>query len=191
MEMFFLFMAAVFVNNIILTQFLGICSFLGVTNKSSQALGMGAAVTFVIFLSCILSYVIFTYVLEPNNVIYLQTTVFILIIAALVQFVEIVLKKMSPALYRSMGIYLPLITTNCAVLGAANNVINKGLTLSQTAIYGIGIALGYTLVMFLFSSIRVKLENAPVSAGFKGNSIGLISAAIMALAFFGLGGLVS
>ena len=190
MEMFFIFMGAVFVNNIILTQFLGICSFLGVTNKSSQALGMGAAVTFVIFISCLLSYSIFTFVLKPFDVIYLQTTVFILIIASLVQFVEIFLKKMSPAVYRSMGIYLPLITTNCAVLGAANNVINKGLTFSETAIYGIGISLGYTMVMFLFSTIRMKLDHAPVSDGFKGNSIGLISAAIMALAFFGLGGLV-
>ncbi|MDR1781657.1 MAG: RnfABCDGE type electron transport complex subunit A [Bacilli bacterium] len=191
MQLFFIFFAAVFVNNIILTQFLGICSFLGVTNKRSQALGMGAAVIFVIFTSCILSYLMHKYILIPFNVDYLQTILFILIIASLVQFVEIVMKKYSPTLYRAMGIYLPLITTNCAVLGACNNIITKGYnTIWETAIYGIGISLGYALVMFIFSTIREKVDYNPTPMPWKGNPIGLVCAASMALAFFGLGGLV-
>lgn len=191
MELFFVFFAAVFVNNIILTQFLGICSFLGVTNKRSQAIGMGAAVMFVIFLSCILSYLMYKYILIPYDVGYLQTILFILIIASLVQFVEIVMKKYSPALYRAMGIYLPLITTNCAVLGACNNIITKGYnTIWETMVYGIGISLGYAIVMFIFATIRERIDRNPTPIAWRGNPIGLVCAASMALAFFGLGGLV-
>lgn len=190
MELFALFMGSVLVNNIILTQFLGICPFLGVSKKSDQALGMGMAVIFVIFIASILSYTIYNYILLPYDIVFMQTITFILVIASLVQFVEMVIKKYSPALYKSLGVFLPLITTNCAVLGTANNIVTKDLDFMQTIVYSIGISVGFTLVMYLFSTLREKLNIAPITASFKNNPIALITAAIMALAFFGLGGLV-
>ncbi|MDR1782451.1 MAG: electron transport complex subunit RsxA, partial [Bacilli bacterium] len=171
-------------------QFLGICPFLGVSKKSDQAIGMGAAVTFVIFIASILAYVINTFVLVPMNIEFLQTIAFILVIASLVQFVEMFLKKFSVGLYKSLGVFLPLITTNCAVLGTANNIVTKNLDIFSTIFYSLGISVGFTLIMFIFSIIREKLEIAPIDRSFKGNPIALITAAIMALAFFGLGGLV-
>lgn len=190
MDLYVIFMGAALVNNIILTQFLGICPFLGVSKKSEQAIGMGAAVTFVIFIASLMAYCLYTFVLVPLQIEYMQTIAFILVIASLVQFVEMVMKKYSPALYKSLGVFLPLITTNCAVLGTANNVITKEFNLPQTIIYSLGISIGFTLVMYIFSTIREKLEHAPITRSFKGNPIALITAAIMALAFFGLGGLV-
>jgi len=190
MALFGLFVGAVLVQNIILTQFLGICPFLGVSKKSDQAIGMGAAVTFVIFIASVLSYVVYHFILVPLNIEFMQTIAFILMIASLVQFVEMFIKKFSPALYKSLGVFLPLITTNCAVLGTANAVISSEFTFVQTIVYSIGISLGFTLVMFIFATMRERLEAAPVTRSFKGNPIALITAAIMAMAFFGLGGLV-
>lgn len=190
MELYVIFMGAALVNNIILTQFLGICPFLGVSKKSDQAIGMGAAVTFVIFIASTITYLLYTFVLAPLEIEYMQTIAFILVIASLVQFVEMIIKKYSPGLYKSLGVYLPLITTNCAVLGTANAVITKGLDFPQMVVYSLGISIGFTLVMFIFSTIREKLENAPITKSFSANPIALITAAIMALAFFGLGGLV-
>ncbi|MDR3215095.1 MAG: RnfABCDGE type electron transport complex subunit A [Bacilli bacterium] len=190
MSFFVIFMGAALVHNIILTQFLGICPFLGVSKKADQAIGMGAAVTFVIFLASLMAYCLNTYVLIPLNIEYLQTIAFILVIASLVQFVEMFLKKFSVGLYKSLGVFLPLITTNCAVLGTANNIVTKGFGLMETIIYSLGISIGFTLVMFVFATIRERLEIAPIARSFKGNPIALITAAIMALAFFGIGGLV-
>lgn len=190
MELFVLFMGSVLVNNIILTQFLGICPFLGVSKKSDQAIGMGAAVTFVIFISSVVAYVVYHFILVPLHIEYMQTISFILLIASLVQFVEMFIKKFSPALYKSLGVFLPLITTNCAVLGTANAVITAEYGFVETIVYSIGISLGFTLVMYIFSTIRERLDLAPVTRSFKGNPIALITAAIMALAFFGMGGLV-
>lgn len=190
MELFALFMGSALVNNIILTQFLGICPFLGVSKKSNQALGMGMAVIFVIFIASILSYSLYNFILVPYDIVFMQTITFILVIASIVQFVEMIIKKYSPVLYKSLGVYLPLITTNCAVLGTANSIVSKELNFSQTIVYSIGISVGFTLVMYLFSTIRVRLENAPIPNPFKDNPIALITAGIMALAFFGLGGLV-
>jgi electron transport complex protein RnfA len=190
MGFFVIFMGAALVNNIILTQFLGICPFLGVSKKSDQAIGMGAAVTFVIFIASLMAYLLNTYVLVPFQIEYMQTIVFILLIASLVQFVEMALKKYLPSLYKSLGVFLPLITTNCAVLGTANAVVTKNFDLLQTIVYSIGISLGFALVMFVFSTLRERLETAPMNESFKGNPIALITAGIMALAFFGLGGLV-
>lgn len=190
MSFFVIFIGAALVNNIILTQFLGICPFLGVSKKSDQAIGMGAAVTFVIFIASLMAYVINAYVLVPFEIEYMQTIAFILLIASLVQFVEMVIKKYSPSLYKSLGVFLPLITTNCAVLGTANNIVTKNFDLLETIVYSIGISIGFTLVMFIFSTLRERLEQAPMPQSFKGNPIALITAGIMALAFFGLGGLV-
>ncbi|WP_423362918.1 electron transport complex protein RnfA [Mycoplasma sp. P36-A1] len=190
MELFLLFMGSALVHNIILTQFLGICPFLGVSKKSESAIGMGAAVTFVIFIASILAYVVYNMLLVPLKIEYMQTIAFILVIASLVQFVEMFIKKFSPSLYKSLGVFLPLITTNCAVLGTANAVITNEYGFAETLVYSIGISLGFTLIMYVFSTIRERLEIAPITRSFKGNPIALVTAAIMALAFFGLGGLV-
>jgi len=190
MALFGLFIGSVLVQNIVLTQFLGICSFLGVSKKSDSAIGMGAAVVFVIFISSVMSFVVYNYILLPLDIMFMQTIAFILLIASIVQFVEMFIKKFSPALYKNLGVFLPLITTNCAVLGVANAVVTNHLTFIQTVVFSIGIALGYALVIFIFSTIREKLEAAPITRSFAGNPIGLITAAIMAMAFFGLGGLV-
>lgn len=190
MDFFVLFFGAVFVNNIILTQFLGVCPFLGVSRSAGQAIGMGVAVLFVIFVSGLLTWFLNVFLLVPFQIEFMQTIAIILMIASLVSLIEIFIKKFSPALYKSMGIYLALITTNCAVVGAANNVVSKDFGLAEAAFYSFGIGVGFLVVMFVFSIIRERLDHAPVPKSLQGNSVALVTAAIMALALFGLGGLV-
>ena len=194
-----IFVSAIFVNNIVLSQFLGICPFLGVSNKLSTAVGMSGAVCFVITLATLVTYLLQVYVLAPLNIEFLQTIAFILVIAALVQMVEIVLKKVSPSLYSALGIFLPLITTNCAVLGVALIVVTKEfsfggephmLNLVESLVYALSTAVGYGLAMVLFAGIREALALNSVPKSFKGVPIALISAGIMAMAFMGFSGLV-
>jgi electron transport complex protein RnfA len=181
---------AIFVNNVVLSQFLGICPFLGVSSKVETSLGMGMAVTFVMALSSVVTWALQTFVLETFAIEYMQTIVFILVIAALVQMVEIVLKKVSPSLYQALGIFLPLITTNCAVLGVAILMIQKEFNLLQSFTYAVATAIGFAMALVLFAGIRERLELDGVPAAFKGNAIALITAAILAMAFMGFSGLV-
>jgi electron transport complex protein RnfA len=200
MEYFLIIISAIFVNNIMLAQFLGTCPFLGVSNKSSTAEGMSGAVVFVITLATLVTYLINKYLFIPLHLEFLQTIAFILVIAALVQMVEIVLKKISPSLYQALGIYLPLITTNCAVLGVAINVVTKEFTfgggvahmlnLGEAVVYAFATALGYGLAMILFAGLREHLELNDVPKPFKGLPIALITVGIMAMAFMGFSGLV-
>ncbi len=190
MEYLTIIIFAVFVNNVILSQFLGICPFLGVSTKVSTAAGMGAAVVFVMTLSTIVTFLLQYFVLVPLHIEFLQTIVFILVIAALVQMVEIILKKISPALYQALGVFLPLITTNCAVLGISILVIQKGYNLLDGIVYTIGIALGFTLAMVIFAGLREQLELVEVPKGVRGIPIALITAGILAMAFMGFAGLV-
>ena len=183
-------MAGVLVNNYVLQQFLGICPFLGVSKKFDQASGMGIAVTFVMLCATAATWPIYTYALVPLKLEYLQTIVFILVIAALVQFVEIVLKKFIPALHKSLGVYLPLITTNCAVLGVTLNNITDGYNFIQSMISSLGVGLGFLLAMVLFAGVRSRIENCPSPKCFRGVPITLIAASIVALAFFGFAGVV-
>ena len=187
---FAIIIGAIFVNNVVFAQFLGICPFLGVSSKVDTSLGMGAAVTFVMALSSIVAWLIQEYILVPLSIEYMQTIVFILVIAALVQMVEIVLKKVSPALYQALGIFLPLITTNCAVLGVAILMIQKEFDLLQSFAYSVSTALGFALALVLFADIRERLELDGVPAALKGVPIALITAAILAMAFMGFSGLV-
>ena len=187
---FAIIIGAIFVNNVVFAQFLGICPFLGVSSKVNTSLGMGAAVTFVMALASIVAWSIQTFVLVPLQIEYMQTIVFILVIAALVQMVEIVLKKVSPALYQALGIFLPLITTNCAVLGVAILMIQKEFNLLQSFVYSVSTAVGFAMALVLFAGIRERLELDGVPAAFKGNAIALITAAILAMAFMGFSGLV-
>ena len=189
-EIISLAIGAILVNNVLLSQFLGICSFVGVSKKRSSALGMGVAVLFVLILSSLVTWLLYNLVLKPLNVTFLSTIVFILVIATLVQFVEMVIKKYLPGLYKVLGIYLPLITTNCAILGVANFVnVGQNYDLVQTLVYAISIGLGYILVMFIFSGIREKIETAPIPKPFKGAAIAFIIAGFMAMAFAGFGGI--
>lgn len=188
--LFAIIIGSIFVNNVVLSQFLGICPFLGVSSKVETSMGMGAAVTFVMALSSIVVWCIQTYVLEPFGIQYMQTIVFILVIAALVQMVEIVLKKVSPSLYQALGIFLPLITTNCAVLGVAINMMQKQLTLLQGVVYSTSMALGFALALILFAGIRERLEMEDVPSALRGTPIALISAGLLAMAFMGFAGLV-
>jgi electron transport complex protein RnfA len=190
MELFTLALSAVLINNIVLSRFLGICPFLGVSKDSKNALGMGLAVIFVIVIASLATYGIYHLVLVPLNIPYMKLLTFILVIAALVQFVEMVLKRYLPPLYKALGIYLPLITTNCAVLGVALENINNGYNFAQMLVYSFSVPLGYCIAIYLFSTIRERLDNSDIPAPFKGNSIALIMAAIMALAFAGFVGLV-
>lgn len=185
-----LFVAAVFVNNVVLSQFLGICPFLGVSKKVDTAIGMGAAVTFVLALSTMCTSLLQKFVLEPFDMVYMQTISFILVIAALVQMVEIILKKVSPALYQALGVFLPLITTNCCVLGVAILVIQKEYTLLESVVYAISIAIGFTLALVVFAGIREQLSRTELPASMKGIPIALISAGILAMAFMGFSGMV-
>ena len=187
---FAIIIGAIFVNNVVFAQFLGICPFLGVSSKVNTSMGMGAAVTFVMALASIVAWSIQTYILVPLQIEYMQTIVFILVIAALVQMVEIVLKKVSPALYQALGIFLPLITTNCAVLGVAILMIQKEFNLLQSFVYSVSTAVGFAMALVLFAGIRERLELDGVPAAFKGNAIALITAAILAMAFMGFSGLV-
>ncbi len=190
MEYVYIIIFAVFVNNVILSQFLGICPFLGVSTKVSTAAGMGAAVVFVMALSTVVTFLLQEFILVPLEIEFLQTIVFILVIAALVQMVEIILKKISPALYQALGVFLPLITTNCAVLGISILVIQKGYNLLEGLTYSIGISLGFTLAMVIFAGLREHLELVQVPKGVKGIPIALITAGILAMAFMGFAGLV-
>lgn len=190
MEYFIIIISAIFVNNVVLSQFLGICPFLGVSNKISTALGMAGAVTFVIVLATIVTYLIQMYVLNPLGIAFMQTITFILVIAALVQMVEIMLKKISPALYQALGIFLPLITTNCAVLGVAILVIQKDYNLVEGVIFGGSTALGFGLALIVFAGLREQLEFSDIPKGMRGTPIALVTAGILALSFMGFAGLV-
>ncbi len=186
---FAIIIGAIFVNNVVLSQFLGICPFLGVSSKVETSLGMGAAVTFVMAISSVVTWLI-QQMLVAMHIEYMQTIVFILVIAALVQMVEIILKKLSPSLYQALGIFLPLITTNCAVLGVAILTIQKNFNLLQSVTYSVSIAIGFGLALVLFAGIRERLEFEDVPAAFKGVPIALITASILAMAFMGFSGLV-
>ena len=199
MEYFAIILSAIFVNNILLAQFLGICPFLGVSNKISTATGMSGAVCFVITLATLVTYLINQYLLVPFGLEFLQTIAFILVIASLVQVVEIVLKKISPSLYQALGIFLPLITTNCAVLGVAITVVTKEFTyggtshmmnLGQAMVYAFATAIGYGIAMILFAGLREHLEGNEVPKAFKGLPIAMITVGIMAMAFLGFSGMV-
>ncbi len=189
MEYLIIFISAIFVNNIILSQFLGICPFLGVSRKISTSLGMGAAVAFVLTLSTVVTWLVQKLLLDPYGLGYLQTLAFILVIAALVQMVEIVLKKVSPPLYQALGIFLPLITTNCAVLGVAILVIQKDYNLLQSVVYAFSTALGFALALVVFAGIREQLALVRVPQGMRGMGIVLVTAGLLALAFMGFSGL--
>ena len=188
MEYLLIFISAIFVNNIVLSQFLGICPFLGVSQKISTSLDMGAAVTFVLTLSTIVTYLVQIYVLNPMELQYLQTIAFILVIAALVQMVEIILKKVSPSLYQALGIYLPLITTNCAVLGVAILVIQKDFSLVQSVVYAFSTAVGFAVALTIFAGIREQLSMVSIPKGMRGMAIVLVTAGLLSLAFMGFSG---
>lgn len=182
-------MTSVLVNNYVLSKFLGICPFLGVSKKLNQATGMGLSVIFVMLVATLATWPIQTYILNPLGLGYMQTIVFILVIAALVQFIEMVLKKFMPALHKSLGVYLPLITTNCAVLGVTINNINDGYSFIESLVSSFGCGLGFLLAMVLFAGVRSRLEESNVPDCFKGLPITLIAASIVSLSFFGFGGI--
>jgi len=199
MEYFLIIISAIFVNNIVLAQFLGVCPFLGVSSRLSTATGMSGAVCFVITLATVVTYLLNTYLLVPLGLEFLQTISFILVIAALVQMVEIVLKKTSPSLYAALGIFLPLITTNCAVLGVAITVVSKEfsfggaphlMNLGEATVYALATSLGYGLAMVLFAGMREHLAGNDVPKAFKGLPIAFITVGIMAMAFLGFSGIV-
>ena len=188
--LFFIFISAVFINNFVLVKFLGLCPFMGVSSKYQSALGMGLATTFVLTLASILSYFIHTYLLVPLGLEYLKTLSFILVIAVTVQITELILHKTSPLLYQVLGIFLPLITTNCAVLGVALLNIQEQNNLIESAVFGFGASVGFTLVLVLFSAIRERIEMSDIPESFKGTPIALVTAGIMSIAFMGFGGMV-
>ena len=188
MEYLLIFISAIFVNNIVLAQFLGICPFLGVSKKIDTSLGMSAAVAFVMVLATLVTWLVQVYVLNPFGLEYLQTIAFILVIASLVQMVEIILKKVSPALYQALGIFLPLITTNCAVLGVAILVIQKDYNLAQSIVYALSTAIGFGLALTVFAGMREQLELANIPKGMRGMAIVLVSAGLLSLAFMGFSG---
>jgi electron transport complex protein RnfA len=189
MEYFNLIIIAIFVNNVVLVQFLGICPFLGVSTKVSTAAGMSAAVMFVMTLATIVTYVIQQFVLNSLGLGFLQTVTFILVIAALVQMVELVLKKVSPVLYQALGVFLPLITTNCAILGVAILVIKKDFNLVQGTIFAISTSIGFGLALVIFAGIRERLEQFDIPKAMKGAPIALITAGLLSLAFMGFSGM--
>ena len=190
MEYILIVLSAILVNNIVLAQFLGICPFLGVSKKISTGIGMGAAVMFVMVLATIVTFLIQKTILDTLGIAFMQTIVFILIIAALVQLVEIILKKVSQPLYQALGVFLPLITTNCAILGVAILVVQKNFNLVESVVFAASNALGFTLALVLFAGIREQLELVKVPKGMQGTPIALITAGILALAFMGFAGLV-
>ena len=201
MKILLIFISAIFVNNVVLSQFLGVCPFLGVSKKVNTAVGMTAAVTFVMAIATLVTFLLQKYVLVPFNLVFLQTVSFILVIASLVQMVEIIIKKISPSLYQALGIFLPLITTNCVVLGVAIQVVTneynfgfaegaRMLGLGEAMLFSIATAIGYGLALILFAGIREQLELSNVPKAFKGVPIALLTAGIMALAFMGFSGLV-
>ena len=190
MEYILIFIAAVFVNNIVLAQFLGICPFLGVSKKVSTALGMTGAVTFVMVLATLVTFIVQKTILDPFHIGFMQTITFILIIAALVQMVEIILKKVSPALYQALGVFLPLITTNCAVLGVAIMVIQKEFNLLESIVFAASIAIGFGLALTIFAVICEQLSLVNVPKGMQGSPIALVTAGLLAMAFMGFSGIV-
>ena len=190
MEYILIFISAIFVNNIVLSQFLGICPFLGVSKKVETAMGMSAAVAFVLTIATIVTFLIQKFVLDVFGLGYLQTITFILVIAGLVQMVEIILKKVSPALYQALGVFLPLITTNCGVLGVTMNVISDGMNYGEALLTALGCGLGFFLAMVLFSGVRSRVAEAEPPKSFEGLPITLVSAAIVSLSFFGLTGII-
>ena len=190
MEYIIIIISAVFVNNIVLSQFLGICPFLGVSKKLDTAMGMGGAVLFVMTLATMVTYLVRTYVLQPFGLEFLQTVSFILVIAALVQMVEIILKKVSPSLFQALGIFLPLITTNCAVLGVAILTIQRDFNLMEGVVFAISNAVGFALALIIFSGLREHLDLMEVPKGMRGVPIAFIVAGILALSFMGFAGIV-
>lgn len=188
MEYILIFISAIFVNNIVLSQFLGICPFIGVSKKIQTSLGMGMAVAFVLTVATVVTFLLQKCVLDPLGLQYLQTIAFILVIASLVQMVEIILKKVSPALYQSLGIFLPLITTNCAVLGVAILVIQKDFTLIESIVYAFSTAIGFALALVLFAGIREQLAYVNIPKGMRGMPIVLVAAGLLSLAFMGFSG---
>ena len=189
-ELMIILIGAALVNNVVLSQFLGLCPFLGVSKKIETAAGMGAAVIFVITISSFIASLIYKFILQPLHLEYLQTIVFILVIAALVQFVEIILKKMSPGLYQALGVYLPLITTNCAVLGVALLNVQKDYGVLESVVNGFGTAIGFTIAIVIMAGIREGIEGNDIPKAFRGSPIILITAGLMAIAFFGFAGLL-
>lgn len=189
-EYFIMIISAVLVNNIVLSQFLGICPFLGVSKKLSSSLGMGGAVSFVLIIASLITWALQTFLLAPLKITYLQTIVFILVIASLVQFVEMVIKKFSPPLYKALGIYLPLITTNCAVLGVAIINIQNEFSLGKVLVHSLSHAGGFTLALVLMSGIRERLADADIPESMQGTPIALIVAALMSISFLGFSGLI-
>ena len=189
-ELLLIAVGAALVNNVVLSQFMGICPFLGVSKKVETAAGMGGAVIFVIGIASLVTNLIQQFILIPTGMEYLQTIVFILVIAALVQFVEMFLKKAIPSLYQALGVFLPLITTNCAVLGAAITITQKGYGIFKGLIYGVGTAVGFTIAIVLMAGIREKIEHNDIPEAFKGTPIVLVTAGLMAIAFFGFSGLI-
>lgn len=189
-ELILIIVGAALVNNIILSQFQGLCPFLGVSKKVDTSIGMGGAVIFVITLACIATNLVYSFVLAPLELEYLQTIAFILVIAALVQFVEMFLKKNVPSLYQALGVFLPLITTNCAVLGAALTNVQKGYNFIYSVANGIGTAVGFTIAIVLLASIRESIEDNDIPFNFQGSPIVLITSGLMAIAFLGFSGLI-
>lgn len=189
-ELVIIIMSSILVNNYVLRQFLGICPFLGVSKKLNQAVGMGFSVIFVMLMATAVTWPIQTYVLDATGLGYMQTIVFILVIAALVQFVEIVLKKFIPALHKSLGVYLPLITTNCAVLGVTINNITDGYDFAKSMVSSLGVGIGFLLAMVIFSGVRSRIEESDIPEHFKGLPVTLIAASFVSLAFFGFEGIV-
>ena len=189
-ELLLILIGAALVNNVVLSQFLGLCPFLGVSKRTETAAGMGAAVLFVITIASAITSLIYTGILEKLGLEYLQTIVFILVIAALVQLVEMVLKKKMPSLYNSLGVYLPLITTNCAVLGVALKNVQNGYGLVESIVYGIGISIGFFIAIVIMAGIRERIEFNEIPQSFKGMPIVLVTAGLMAIAFIGFSGLL-
>lgn len=189
MQYLLIFIAAIFVNNVVLSQFLGICPFLGVSKKVSTASGMGVAVTFVLTIATIVTFVLQKYVLTPYELDYLQTLTFIIVIATLVQMIEIILKKMSPSLYNALGVFLPLITTNCCVLGVAILVIQIDYSLLESVVYAFSTGIGFALALIVFAAIREQLDMVDVPHGMRGMSVVLVTAGLLSLAFMGFSGL--
>ena len=185
-----LLVSSAIVNNVVLSQFLGLCPFLGVSKKTETAAGMGAAVIFVITLSSFVTGLIYNFILKPLDLAYLNTIVFILVIAALVQFVEMILKKNVPSLYNALGVYLPLITTNCAVLGTAINIVTKDYNIWQGVVYGFGVAAGFAIAIFIMAGIREKIQFNDVPHAFQGTAIVVVTAGLMAIAFIGFSGII-
>jgi len=189
-ELILLIISAAIVNNVVLSQFLGLCPFLGVSKKVETAGGMGAAVIFVITIASLVTSLIYKFILATLDLTYLQTIVFILVIAALVQFVEMFLKKSMPALYESLGVYLPLITTNCAVLGVALNSVQYGYNILQSVVYGLGISIGFTIAIVILAGIREKMEYNDIPESWQGMPIVMVTAGLMSIAFFGFSGII-